>query len=166
MEAATGASASEMGTHTKTIAAQVIAAVEKHSGAVAQLHKLGDEWVKTTFEEMGTVTREIALGLLDLGIQPRDRVAILSHTRREWTWANYGTLTAGATSVSIYQTNSPEECHYVLEHSESVAVFAEDAEQLEKIDAIRGDLPALKHVIAFEPGPAPGEGVISLDELR
>jgi long-chain acyl-CoA synthetase len=165
MEAATGASALEMGTGTKTIAAEVPAAVEKHSGKVAQLHKPGDEWVKTTYEEMGTAAKEIALGLLDLGIQPRDRVAILSHTRREWTWANFGTITAGATSVSIYQTNSPDECHYVLEHSESVAVFAEDEEQLAKIREIRDRLPALKHVIAFEPG-SDSDGVISLDELR
>jgi long-chain acyl-CoA synthetase len=166
MEAATGAvNALEMGTQTKTIAAEVPAAVEKHSGKTAQLHKGGDEWVKTTYDEMGTAAKEIALGLLDLGIQPRDRVAILSHTRPEWTWANFGTITSGATSVSIYQTNSPEECRYVLEHSESVAVFAEDEEQLAKIREIRDGLPALEHVIAFEPG-SDSEGVISLDELR
>ncbi len=102
MEAATGAeNALEMGTQTKTIAAEVPAAVEKHSGLTAQLHKSGDEWVKTTYGDMGTASKEVALGLLDLGIQKNDRVAILSHTRPEWTWANFGTLTAGATSVSI-----------------------------------------------------------------
>ncbi|MDQ3936069.1 MAG: long-chain fatty acid--CoA ligase [Actinomycetota bacterium] len=166
MEAATSATtAPGGGTGTKTIAAAVPVAVEKYAAKVAQMRKSGDSWEEITYQEMGTAAREIALGLLDLGIQPRERVAILSHTRPEWTWANYGTLTAGATSVSIYQTNSPEECHYVLEHSESVAVFAEDEEQLAKIRAIRGDLPALKHVIAFEPG-SDSEGVISLDELR
>jgi long-chain acyl-CoA synthetase len=165
MEAATGASALEMGTGTKTIAAEVPAAVEKHSGLVAQMHKSGDEWVKTTYREMGSAAKEVALGLLDLGIQPGDRVAILSHTRPEWTWANFGTITMGATSVSVYQTNSPEEVRYVLEHSESVAVFAEDEEQLAKIRAIRDGLPALQHVIAFEPG-GDAEGVIAFDELR
>jgi long-chain acyl-CoA synthetase len=166
MEAATSAtSALDMGTGTKTIAAQVAAAVEKHSGRVFQLHKAGDEWAKTTYEELGVAVREIALGLLDLGVAERDRVAILSHSRPEWTWANYGTLTIGATSVSIYQTNSPDEVRYVLEHSESVAVFAEDEEQLAKIREIREDLPALEHVIAFEPGPEM-DGVIALDELR
>ena len=166
MEAATGAqNALEMGTGTKTIAAQVPAAVEKHAGLVAHMHKSGDEWVKTTFAELGTAAKEIALGLIDLGIQPRERVAILSHSRPEWTWANLGTITAAATSVSVYQTNSPEEVRYVLEHSDSVAVFAEDEEQLAKIRAIRDSLPALKHVIAFEPGDD-ADGVMSLDELR
>jgi long-chain acyl-CoA synthetase len=165
MEAATGAkSALDMGTRTKTIAAQVPAAVEKHASKVAHMHKSGDEWVNTTFEELGTAVKEIALGLLDLGIAARDRVAILSHSRPEWTWANFGTITAGATSVSIYQTNSPEEVRYVLEHSDSVAVFAEDEEQLAKVREVRDSLPALKHVIAFEPGG--GDGVITLDELR
>ncbi|MEA2474329.1 MAG: long-chain acyl-CoA synthetase [Thermoleophilaceae bacterium] len=166
MEAATGAkNALEMGTQTRTIAAEVPAAVAKHSAHVAQMYKHGGDWAKITYEDMGTASREIALGLLDLGIQPRDRVAILSHTRPEWTWANFGTVTAGATSVSIYQTNSPEECRYVLEHSESVAVFAEDEEQLAKIRAVREHLPALRHVIAFEPG-SDSDGVITLEELR
>jgi len=165
MEAATGATALDSGTGTKTIAAEVPAAVEKHANTVAQLHKAGDQWVSTTYDEMGTASREVAFGLIDLGIQPRDRVAILSHTRPEWTWANFGTITMGATSVSIYQTNSPEECRYVLEHSESVAVFAEDDEQLAKIREIRDQLPALKHVIAFEPGSA-DDGVVSVDDLR
>ncbi|HEX8646450.1 MAG TPA: long-chain fatty acid--CoA ligase [Thermoleophilaceae bacterium] len=167
MEAATGArSALEMGTGTKTIAAQLLAAVQKHSGNVAQMHKSGDEWATTTFEELGTISREIALGLLDLGLEARDRVAILSHSRPEWTWANFGTITAGATSVSVYQTNSPEEVRYVLDHSDSVAVFAEDEEQLAKIREVRDSLPGLRHVIAFEPGQDSGGGVISLDELR
>ena len=166
MEAATGArNALEMGTGTKTIAAQAAAAVEKHSGRVAQMHKAGDEWVKTTYDEMGAAAREVGLGLLDLGIEDRERVAILSHSRPEWTWANFGTIGVGATSVSIYQTNSPDEVRYVLEHSDSVAVFVEDEEQLAKVREVRDSLPELRHVIAFEPGEDT-DGVITLDELR
>ena len=73
------------------------------------------------------------------------------HTRPEWTFANFGILGSGAASVSIYQTNSPEECHYVLDHSESRAVFVEDAEQLEKIREIEATCPHLEHVIVIEP---------------
>ena len=57
----------------------------------------------------------------------------------------------GRGSVSIYQTNSPEECHYVLDHSESRAVFVEDGEQLAKIREVASDLPALELVIVMEP---------------
>ncbi|MEA2396827.1 MAG: long-chain acyl-CoA synthetase, partial [Thermoleophilaceae bacterium] len=88
-------------------------------------------------------------------------------TRPEWTYANYGILTTGATSVSIYQTNSPEECHYVLEHSESRAVFVEDGEQLAKVRQIESNLPALELVIVMAPEDGLDMGAaISLEELR
>jgi long-chain acyl-CoA synthetase len=165
MEAAV--SAREAGTGTATMAAQLPADVAKHAGKPALRYKAGDEWRDISFDEIGEAVREIALGLVDLGIQPRDRVAILSHTRPEWTLANFGILTAGATSVSIYQTNSPEECHYVLDHSESRAVFVEDGEQLAKIRAVEGDLPKLEHVIVIAPEQSLDLGdALSLDALR
>ena len=94
-----------------------------------------------------------------------DKVAIVAHTRPDWTFAHFGILSAGTVSVSVYQTNSPEECHYVLEHSESKAVFLEDAEQLEKIRAVRDRLPNLEHMILFEPVDG-ADDAITLDELR
>src|SRR3954452_789742 len=152
----------EFGTGTATMAAQLPADVAKHSGKPALRHKVGDEWRDISYDELGEAVREIALGLVDLGIEPRDRAAILCHTRPEWTLCNFGILTAGATSVSIYQTNSPEECHYVLDHSESRAVFVEDGEQLAKIREIEGDLPALEFVIVLAPDGDIGDAV-SLD---
>src|SRR3954463_14531051 len=167
MEVGTAVSALEAGTGSKTMAAQLPAAAAKHAAKPALRHKVGDEWRDISYEELGEIVREISLGLVDLGIEPRDRVSILSHTRPEWTFADYGILTAGATQVSIYQTNSPEECHYVLHHSDSRAVFVEDGEQLAKIREIESELPALEHVIVM----APEEGLdlgdaISLDQLR
>ena len=84
---------------------------------------MGDEWVDSSYAELGEAVKEVALGLVDLGIQPGDKVSILAHTRPEWTHACFGILTAGGTLVTIYQTNSPEECQYVLEHSDSRAIF-------------------------------------------
>lgn len=160
-----GVAAIEHSTNSKTMADIVSLAAERHGDAPALRYKDGDAWKDVSYRELGEVVKEVALGLIDLGIQPGDRVAILSHTRPEWTYADFGILAAGAAEVSIYQTNSPEECHYVLHHSESVAVFCEDSEQLEKIEKIRGDLPHLRHVIVFEAGDVRGDA-ISLDELR
>jgi long-chain acyl-CoA synthetase len=160
-----GVAAIEHSTNSKTMADMVSLAAERHGDAPALRYKDGDAWKDVSYRELGEVVKEVALGLIDLGIQPGDRVAILSHTRPEWTYADFGILAAGAAEVSIYQTNSPEECHYVLHHSESVAVFCEDSEQLEKIEKIRGDLPHLRHVIVFEAGDVRGDA-ISLDELR
>ena len=157
-------SAADASTGSQTIADIVKLAAERAPDSAALKHKVGDEWRDISYADLGLAVKEIALGLADLGIDKGDRVSILSHTRPEWTFANFGILACGAASVSIYQTNSPEEVHYVADHSESTALFAEDAEQLDKIRAIRGDLPHLEHVIAFESDGQ--DDHISLDELR
>ena len=64
--------------------------------------------------------------MIALGIKPGDRISILADTRPEWTLADAGTFCAGTVVAPIYQTNSPEECEYVLRHSEARAVFCED----------------------------------------
>jgi long-chain acyl-CoA synthetase len=164
MEAGTASTPS--GTEVKTMAGLVAVAAKKHAGRAALRHKVGDDWVDVEYGELGAVASEVARGLIDLGIGGGDRVSILANTRPEWTYANLGILASGAASVSIYQTNSPEECHYVLDHSESRAVLVEDAEQLAKIRAIESDLPALEFVIVMDPGDADLGDAITLADLR
>jgi long-chain acyl-CoA synthetase len=159
-----GTVGSPAGTGTSTMAGLAASAAERYGSSPALRRKEGDEWRAISFEELGTAVSETGRGLIDLGIEHGDRVAILAHTRPEWTVANLAILATGAASVSVYQTNSPEECHYVLEHSESKAVFVEDEEQLAKIRAIRSDLPALEHVVVFD-GETSDEAV-SLADLR
>ena len=112
------------------------------------------------------MVKEVALGLVDLGIQPGDKVSILANTRPEWTHACFGILTAGGTLVTIYQTNSPEECQYVLEHSDSRAIFVEDAEQLAKVREVEDSCPELEHVIVMDPERAELGDALTLDALR
>ena len=162
MEAVT---APASGTGSKTMADLAAIAAEKFADKTALKHKVGDEWVDTTYADFGTAVSEVGRGLVDLGLQRGDKIAIVAHTRPEWTYAHFGILAAGTVSVSVYQTNSPEECHYVLEHSESKAVFLEDAEQLEKIRAVRDRLPNLEHIVLFEPVEG-ADDAITLDELR
>jgi long-chain acyl-CoA synthetase len=154
------------GTGSKTIADLLPLAMERYGDQPAQRFKVGDEWRDTTYAKLGEAVREVALGLVDLGIEPGDKVSILAHTRPEWTEACFGILTAGATLVTIYQTNSAEECQYVLHHSDSRAVFVEDAEQLAKIRQVRDDCPELQHVIVMEPGDAELDDALSLADLR
>jgi long-chain acyl-CoA synthetase len=141
-------------------------AAQKHPGKSFAKYKSGDQWVDISYDDFGEAVREIALGLMSLGIDKGERVAILSNTRPEWGIACFGILTAGGVSVSIYQTNSPAEVQYVADHSESKAVFVEDAEQLAKVQSCRDKLPHLEHIIVLEAGDASGDDVISLDQLR
>ncbi len=157
--------AMEGNTGSKTIADIVLLAGRRHADRPALRHKSGGRWVDVSYRELAEVVKEIALGLADFGIERGDRVSILSNTRPEWTFANFGILAAGAASVSIYQTNSPEECRYVLGHSESRAVFVEDAEQLDKVRQVQSELPNLELIVVMEPSGDKG-GAISLDDLR
>src|SRR5918997_6720446 len=77
----------------------------------------GGSWQEWSFEELGNSIRELARGLVALGLEPGDRVALLSETRPEWTVADCALLAAGCVVVPVYQTNSPAECQYVIEHS-------------------------------------------------
>jgi long-chain acyl-CoA synthetase len=154
MESATGA---------RTLADLFPAAVRKHGPKRAVLYKDDSgNWVSKSYAEVGEIVRRLSLGLIDLGIAKGDKVAILANTRPEWTYFDFAALSAGATVVPIYQTNSPEECQYVLENSDAVAVVVEDEAQLAKVRAVRDRCPKLEHVIlmAGQAGDA-----ISLDEL-
>jgi long-chain acyl-CoA synthetase len=156
--------AAEASTGSRTMADLIALAGTKHADRPAIKHKLGDEWVDVSYKELADKVKNVALGLVDLGIQPGDKVSILSNTRPEWTYACFGILGAAATCVSIYQTNSPEECHYVLHHSESRAVFVEDAEQLEKIRHVESELPELELIVVMEPNGDIGDA-IAMDDL-
>jgi long-chain acyl-CoA synthetase len=164
MESATvEGSATEAATGAKTLADLFPAAARKHGSKRAVIYKTDSgEWASKTYTEVGEIVRKLSLGLIDLGIEKGDKVAILSNTRPEWTYFDFAALATGATVVPIYQTNSPEECQYVLENSDAIAVIVEDDEQLDKIRRIRDDCPKLEHVIrmAGRSGDA-----ISLDEL-
>jgi long-chain acyl-CoA synthetase len=151
-----------MSTGGQTVAAMALGASERFEGTAIRYHD-GGGWTDVSYRELGAIVREIAKGLIALGVEPGERVAILSQTRPEWTYADLGGLCAGATVVPVYQTNSPEECEYVLEHSDARVVFCEDAEQLAKIEGIRARLPELRHVVAFG---GVGAGAISLEDLR
>ena len=160
-----GTASTPTGTGAKTMAGLAAVAAKEHSGPALR-HKVDGEWVDVEYGELGAIVSEVARGLIDLGIVRGDRVAILGNTRPEWTYANFGILASGAASVSIYQSNSPEECHYVLHHSESRAVFVEDGEQLAKIREIESDLPELEFVIVMAPDGAEIGDAVSLDDLR
>jgi long-chain acyl-CoA synthetase len=155
--------ATEVATGSKTLADLFPLAVRKHGPKRAVMYKdASGQWVTKTYDEVGEIVRGLSLGLIDLGIKKGDKVAILANTRPEWTYFDFAALSAGATVVPIYQTNSPEECQYVLENSDSVAVIVEDETQLEKVRQVKDQCPKLEHVILME---GTGDGAISLDQL-
>jgi long-chain acyl-CoA synthetase len=127
--------------------------------------KIGGTWRAITHRELADRVVAVSLGLRELGIAAGDRISILSETRPEWAIADYACLCARAADVPIYPTLTPRQTEYILKDSGSVGVFCSTAEQVAKVMEIRGSLPALRHVIAFDSG-AERDGVMTFDELE
>ncbi|MGA7704183.1 MAG: long-chain fatty acid--CoA ligase [Solirubrobacteraceae bacterium] len=161
------ASAVETSTGSGTIADLLARSAAQRPEHAAVRYKRDGEWKDATYREVADIVQEIGLGMIDLGIEPGERVCILANTRPEWSYADMAITSIGAVVVPIYQTNSPEECLWVISDSGATAIVAEDETQLAKLAEIQDKLPNLKTVIAIDPpaGAGPVES-ISLDEVR
>ncbi|MBS1880297.1 MAG: long-chain fatty acid--CoA ligase [Actinobacteria bacterium] len=135
------------GTHSQTLADLLPKAAQAYGSAPAVRYKEDGRWVDRSYLEVLDIVRPLALGLTELGVAKGDRVSILANTRPEWTYWDFAALSIGATVVPIYQTNSPEECGYVLENSDAKVVVVENEEQLAKVREVRERLPVLEHVV-------------------
>jgi long-chain acyl-CoA synthetase len=124
----------------------------------------GDAWIELSYRDLGDRIHDLSLGLLELGISPGDRVAILSENRPEWAIADYACLTACCTDVPIYPTLPAKQVEHNLRDSGAVAVFVSTRAQLEKVSEARERLPRLKHIVSFDPEAA-GNGVLTLDAM-
>jgi long-chain acyl-CoA synthetase len=142
------------------------AAVDRFSTKRAALrYKLGGAWHDVTHQQFARRVRHTAMGLRELGVQPGDRVAILSPNRPEWAMADFGCLTARCPDVAIYPTLPARQVAYILKDSGAAAVFVADTEQYAKVAEYRASLPDLKHVILLEGENVEGPGLISVQEL-
>jgi long-chain acyl-CoA synthetase len=100
-------------------------------------HRPGDTWVDVTWEEMERRVLGLAAGLIDMGVAPGDRVALLSATRPEWMEIDFAILACGAVTVPIYASSLAAECGYILANAESSVVFVENGKQLAKVEEVR-----------------------------
>ncbi|MEX2459584.1 MAG: long-chain fatty acid--CoA ligase [Actinomycetota bacterium] len=140
--------------------------VEEISDRPALSSREGDAWNTLNWHDYGEAVKEAALGLIALGLEPKQTVGILSSNRPEWHIADVAGFTAGGTTVPVYLTNSPSQVAYILGHSDAQFVFLENEEQLLKIEKERDELPALEHAVIFD-GAASADGfVLTMDELR
>jgi long-chain acyl-CoA synthetase len=172
MEATATASTTASTTGSSTIADLIPRAAAAHGKDTAIRYKRDGAWHDVSYVELAEIVQEVGLGLVDLGVAPGERLCILANTRPEWSYADMGATSAGAVVVPIYQTNSPEECLWVISDSAATSIVCENTEQLEKIAAIRDRVPGLRTIIVID---APAEDAsaevkaldaITLDEVR
>jgi long-chain acyl-CoA synthetase len=131
-----------------------------------------DDWKSLSWQQAATRVFAIAAGLIELGVDAEQRVALASATRVEWILADLGILCAGAATTTVYPSTNADEAAFILADSESRVLIAEDAEQLAKAREKRAELPHLAHVVVLDPaGAEAAEGdpegwVLSLADLE
>ncbi|MEM9735473.1 MAG: AMP-binding protein, partial [Pseudomonadota bacterium] len=117
----------------------------------ASREKMYGIWQSWTWEEVAEETRAFALGLMALGLEPGERIAIIGTNRPPLYWSMVSAQMAGAIPVPIYHDSVAEEMQYVLDHAEVAFVVAEDQEQVDKVLSIQERLPNIRQVIYRDP---------------
>jgi long-chain acyl-CoA synthetase len=107
-------------------------------------------WNRISWTEYGQRVREAAAGLVSMGVQKGDRVAVLGDNRPEWLICHLATMTAGGVTCGVYPTSAPDQVAYVVGHSDSRVLFVENEEQVDKVLQILPDLKVLG-VIVWDP---------------
>ncbi|MEU5841174.1 long-chain fatty acid--CoA ligase [Rhodococcus sp. NPDC047139] len=123
-----------------------------------------DGWTSVTWAQTGERVQLLAAGLISLGIEAEDRVALASSTRYEWVLADLAVMCAGAATTTVYPTTHAGDVAFIVSDSGSRIVIAEDAGQVEKLVSCRGDLPDVMKVVVID-GPGDGDWIINFDEL-
>jgi len=110
-------------------------------------------WTDVIAKDFLEQVEDLAKGFIATGIRPGDAVAIMSRTRYEWALVDYALWFAGAVSVPIYETSAPAQIEWVLSDSNSVALFVETSEHLNRYETIKGSVPSVKQVWKFDDDP-------------
>jgi len=134
----------------RTIAEMFLATTTKYADQVLFSEKASDGWRNYTGREARQIVEKTVYGLASLGLKAGDKIGILSGNCPRWAFSDYAIACSGAASVTIYPTLIPSQIQYIVEHSESRAVFARDREQVEKIIQIKDQCPQLEWVICFD----------------
>jgi long-chain acyl-CoA synthetase len=138
-------------TTTSTIASRVRDWAQREPDTVAMREKDFGIWQEITWSQYWDTVLDVAHGLLALGVQPGDRVAIHSENRPEWLYSDVASVAVRGITMGLYPTNPPPEVAYLLANSGSKVLIAEDQEQVDKALEVLDQLPELERIIYIEP---------------
>ncbi|MGN6414170.1 AMP-dependent synthetase/ligase [Flexivirga sp.] len=139
--------------------------VAKTPSREAFRYPVGEQWRSMTWSQVDERARRIAAGLVALGVEPEDRVAVASATRLEWALADLGIMLAAAATTTIYPSTTADEVLFIVSDSGSTVVFAENDQQVAKLRGGRDVIPSVTKVVQID-GAGDGDWVIGLDELE
>ncbi|NUT95278.1 MAG: long-chain fatty acid--CoA ligase, partial [Saccharothrix sp.] len=154
---------------TATVAAEenltdmVWANAERFGNAVSFRRRVDGTWVDVTARDFAAQVLAVAKGLVAAGLQPGERVGLMSKTRYEWTLLDFAIWHAGGVTVPIYETSSAEQVEWILSDSAAKAVIVETAAHRATVDSVVAGLPEVRNVWAID-GPN-GDSAGAIDEL-
>src|SRR6478736_8317101 len=122
----------------------------------------GGSWTSLTWKQTRERVFDLAAGLVALGIEVEQRVAIASTTRIEWILADLAISCAGAATTTVYPSTAAGDVQFILSDPESRVVFAEDATQVKKVQT--ANLSGLVAIVTFD-ADVTGDGVLGFDDL-
>ena len=151
---------------TETLVSRFFANADRLGARTIYQFPTANGWVPVGWRTAAALVRDFGSGLVDLGHQKGDALAILSSTRREWLMCDLGNLAIGGITIGVYPSMTAEQTRYVVAHCEARFIVVEDIKQLSKIDAARALLPRLETLIIIDPtGTTPRPGLLSLEDL-
>ena len=120
----------------------------------AMIEYKGDDgtWQPYSAQVFRDMVIDLAKGLIGLGVNKGDSVAIVSHTRWEWTALDMAIMSIGALTVPVYETNSASQVSWIFNDSKVTLAIAEDDGQRDKIESVRSEVPTLRNVFVIEAG--------------
>lgn len=139
-----------------TLPGVCLEAIARHNKPDAVSEKRDGQWVRISAVEFVRRVRHIALGLADLGIRPKDRVALISENRPEWSIADLAILSAGAVTVPIYTTQSIDQIQFILEDSGTRALLISGGRVLKHARKGFEGVRQLDHIVVFDPEATQG----------
>lgn len=131
---------------------------QKQANTPAIVNRTDSQWIDLTSAQFLQEVRAVAKGLQSAGVEPGDRVALMSRTRYEWTLLDYAIWYAGAVTVPVYETSSNEQLQWIVNDSEAVAIIVEAENHWSMVSELRSAMPSLKHAWSIDRG--------AIDELK
>nr|WP_225937029.1 long-chain fatty acid--CoA ligase [Myxococcus sp. RHSTA-1-4] len=150
---------------------QLLVQNARNASKVGATHKKDGRWQDVTWAQILEDVKAVSAGLVALGVKPGDRVALFANTSLQWIICDLAISATQAITVPIYSSNTPDECRYIINHSEASVLFVDsdekDAKQVGRLTRIRqklAEMPSLQKIIAFN-GPVSGGNEMTLDDL-
>lgn len=139
-----------MATRVERLFDSILYQLENKPKEVCFCAKENGEWKPRSTREVVDSMNAFSRGLLALGVEPGDKIALISNNRPEWNIADLGILQIGAVDVPVYPTIGEEDYKFIFNHAEVKFCFVSDSELLEKVRNIKSDVPTLQEVYTFD----------------